>query len=33
MVTVAPQVERVQRKVVRVLTGTQILGSAAVTIG
>ncbi|MFI6100451.1 MFS transporter [Lentzea sp. NPDC051213] len=33
MVTVAPQVERVQRKVVRVLTGTQVLGSAAVTIG
>ena len=33
MVTVAPQVERVQRKVVRVLTGTQILGSAAMTIG
>ncbi|NKE63467.1 MFS transporter, partial [Lentzea sp. PSKA42] len=33
MVTVAPQVERVQRKVVRVLTGTQILGSASVTIG
>jgi MFS family permease len=33
MVTVAPQVERVQRKVVRVLTGTQVLGAAAVTIG
>ncbi|KOV79075.1 MFS transporter [Nocardia sp. NRRL S-836] len=33
MVTVAPQVERVQRKVVRVLTGTQIMGSAAMTIG
>jgi MFS family permease len=33
MVTVAPQVERVQRKVVRVLTCTQVLGSAAVTIG
>ncbi|WP_394621760.1 MFS transporter [Lentzea sp. JNUCC 0626] len=33
MVTAAPQVERVQRKVVRVLTGTQVLGSAAVTIG
>ncbi|SEQ68679.1 Predicted arabinose efflux permease, MFS family [Lentzea xinjiangensis] len=33
MVTVAPQVERVQRKVVRVLTGTQVLGSASVTIG
>ncbi|MFC3894242.1 MFS transporter [Lentzea rhizosphaerae] len=33
MVTVAPQVERVQRKVVRVLTGTQVLGAASVTIG
>jgi MFS family permease len=33
MVTVAPQVEGVQRKVVRVLTGTQVLGAAAVTIG
>lgn len=33
MVTAAPQVERVQRKVVRVLTGTQVLGSASVTIG
>ncbi|HEX7301589.1 MFS transporter [Lentzea sp.] len=33
MVTVAPQVERVQRKVVRVLTCTQALGSASVTIG
>ncbi|MFD9702211.1 MFS transporter [Lentzea sp. NPDC059081] len=33
MVTVAPQVERVQRKVVRVLTGTQALGSASITIG
>ncbi|HUQ61073.1 MFS transporter [Lentzea sp.] len=33
MVTVAPQVERVQRKVVRVLTGTQVLGSASITIG
>ncbi|MDX3664190.1 MFS transporter [Streptomyces sp. ID05-26A] len=33
MVTVAPRVERVQRQVVRVLTGTQVLGSAAVTIG
>ncbi|MCG8926551.1 MFS transporter [Lentzea sp. CC55] len=33
MVTAAPQVEHVQRKVVRVLTGTQVLGSAAVTIG
>ncbi|MFD5830741.1 MFS transporter, partial [Lentzea sp. NPDC060358] len=33
MVTAAPQVERVQRKVVRVLTGTQVLGAASVTIG
>ncbi|SDH12138.1 Predicted arabinose efflux permease, MFS family [Lentzea fradiae] len=33
MVTAAPRVERVQRKVVRVLTGTQVLGSASVTIG